>query len=60
MPALIAAILGLIASARGGNDAAASGITQLGSAIGGLMSNVGSRQNPNLTSRGYPSSRQGY
>lgn len=44
MPALITAILGLIASARGGNDAAPSAVTQLGSAIEKLIPNIGSRK----------------
>lgn len=61
MPMLIASILGLIASARGGNDAAGPALTQLGSALGNFLGQGSSRKiNPNLTERGYPSSRQGY
>lgn len=62
MPALIMTILSLIASARGGNDSASAGLSQLGSSLSGLMNNLGSKSssNPNLTQRGYPSSHFGY
>ena len=62
MPAIIMAILSLISSARGGNPAGATGLSQLGSLFGSLSDGIGSKSksNPNLSERGYPSSRYGY
>lgn len=60
MPAivsLIATILGAVASARGGNSQGGYWATQIGSSLSNILNQTGSRNNGNLSSRGYPSSR---
>lgn len=63
MPAiisLIATILGAISSARGNSTAESRAyLTQLGSNISDLIGNSKRKVNPNLSDRGYPSSRFG-
>lgn len=55
---LIAQILQAVANARGNAPQNSGGLAQLGSTLGSLISQVGSRKtNGNLSDRGFPSSR---